>query len=144
MTLGSADVENGTEFTPRFGPDGLITCVTVDAQDGVVLMLAHMNAEALQKTLETGLVHYWSRSRGALWRKGDTSGQSQRLVELRVDDLAGPERSEHAPLRSVRRGRQCRPRRHATTPCKHRPPPREPQSHEPTLVRVHRCGPRPS
>ena len=85
MTLGSADVENGTEFTPRFGPDGLVTCVTIDAHDGVVLMLAHMNAEALQKTLETGHVHYWSRSRGALWRKGDTSGQSQRLVELRVD-----------------------------------------------------------
>ena len=85
MTLGSADVENGTEFTPRFGPDGLVTCVTIDANDGVVLMLAHMNAEALQKTLETGIVHYWSRSRAALWRKGDTSGQSQRLVELRVD-----------------------------------------------------------
>jgi phosphoribosyl-AMP cyclohydrolase len=48
-------------------------------------MLAHMNAEALQKTLETGIVHYWSRSRNALWRKGDTSGQTQRLVELRVD-----------------------------------------------------------
>ena len=85
MTLGSADVENGTDFTPRFGPDGLVTCVTIDANDGVVLMLAHMNAEALQKTLETGIVHYWSRSRAALWRKGDTSGQSQRLVELRVD-----------------------------------------------------------
>ena len=62
-----------------------MTCVTVDAGDGAVLMLAHMNAEALAKTLETGVVHYWSRSRGALWRKGDTSGQVQRLVELRVD-----------------------------------------------------------
>jgi phosphoribosyl-AMP cyclohydrolase len=62
-----------------------LTCVTVDAGDGAVLMLAHMNAEALAKTLETGVVHYWSRSRGALWRKGDTSGQVQRLVELRVD-----------------------------------------------------------
>ena len=48
-------------------------------------MLAHMNAQALEKTLETGIVHYWSRARGALWRKGDTSGQLQRLVELRVD-----------------------------------------------------------
>jgi phosphoribosyl-AMP cyclohydrolase len=85
MTLGNADIENGAEFTPRFGPDGLLTCVTVDARDGVVLMLAHMNAEALQKTLETGMVHYWSRSRGALWRKGDTSGQIQWLRELRVD-----------------------------------------------------------
>ena len=81
----AADVENGVEFAPRFGPDGLLTCVTVDAHDGAVLMLAHMNAEALEKTLETGVVHYWSRSRGALWRKGDTSGQVQRLKDLRVD-----------------------------------------------------------
>ncbi len=79
------DIENGAEFAPRFGADGLLTCVTVDAHDGAVLMLAHMNAEALQKTLETGIVHYWSRSRRALWRKGDTSGQSQKLVELKVD-----------------------------------------------------------
>jgi phosphoribosyl-AMP cyclohydrolase len=81
----TADIENGAEFAPRFSADGLITCVTVAAGDGAVLMLAHMNAEALEKTLETGIVHYWSRSRGALWRKGDTSGQIQRLVELRVD-----------------------------------------------------------
>jgi phosphoribosyl-AMP cyclohydrolase len=81
----AGDVENGAEFAPRFGADGLLTCVTVDAGDGAVLMLAHMNAEALEKTLETGVVHYWSRSRGALWRKGDTSGQVQRLVELKVD-----------------------------------------------------------
>jgi phosphoribosyl-AMP cyclohydrolase len=79
------DPEDGVEFAPRFSPDGLLTCVTVDAAGGAVLMLAHMNAEALAKTLETGVVHYWSRSRGALWRKGDTSGQVQRLVELRVD-----------------------------------------------------------
>jgi len=81
----AADVENGADFAPRFGPDGLLTCVTVDAHDGAVLMLAHMNAEALEKTIATGIVHYWSRSRGALWRKGDTSGQIQRLQELRVD-----------------------------------------------------------
>ena len=79
------DVEEGEDFAPRFGADGLLTCVTVDAGDGAVLMLAHMNAEALKATLETGIVHYWSRSRRALWRKGDTSGQVQRLVELRVD-----------------------------------------------------------
>jgi phosphoribosyl-AMP cyclohydrolase len=79
------DPENGVEFAPRFSADGLLTCVTVDARDGAVLMLAHMNAEALAKTLESGVVHYWSRSRGELWRKGDTSGQVQRLVELRVD-----------------------------------------------------------
>jgi phosphoribosyl-AMP cyclohydrolase len=79
------DIEHGAEFAPRFGADGLITCVTVAAGDNAVLMLAHMNAEALQKTLETGIVHYWSRSRRELWRKGDSSGQIQRLVELRVD-----------------------------------------------------------
>ena len=81
----TADIENGADFAPRFSADGLITCVTVAAGDGAVLMLAHMNAEALEKTLETGIVHYWSRSRQSLWRKGDTSGQIQRLVELRVD-----------------------------------------------------------
>ena len=72
------------EFQPRFDAAGLITCVTV-AADGAVLMVAHMNAEALRLTVETGVVHYWSRSRGQLWRKGDTSGQVQRLLELRVD-----------------------------------------------------------
>ena len=77
--------EEGREFKPRFSADGLITCVTVDDGDGAVLMVAHMNAEALAKTLETGVVHYWSRSRGSLWRKGDTSGQVQSLVEMRVD-----------------------------------------------------------
>jgi phosphoribosyl-AMP cyclohydrolase len=78
-------LEEGAELSPRFGADGLITCVTVDAGDGAVLMVAHMNAEALDATLKTGIVHYWSRSRAGLWRKGDTSGQIQTLVELRVD-----------------------------------------------------------
>ncbi len=81
----AVDREEGPALLPRFSPDGLVTCVTVDAGDGAVLMVAHMNAEALDKTLSTGVVHYWSRSRGALWRKGDTSGQIQTLVELRVD-----------------------------------------------------------
>ncbi len=82
----AVDREEGLAFLPRFSAaDGLVTCVTVDAGDGAVLMVAHMNAEALEKTLSTGIVHYWSRSRGALWRKGDTSGQTQTLVELRVD-----------------------------------------------------------
>ena len=76
------DREEGAAFPPRFSAEGLLTCVTVEAGDGAVLMVAHMNAEALEKTLATGVVHYWSRSRGALWRKGDTSGQIQRLVEL--------------------------------------------------------------
>ena len=77
--------EEGAVFDPKFGADGLATCVTVDASRGDVLMVAHMNQAALRATLATGIVHYWSRSRGALWRKGDTSGQTQTLVELRVD-----------------------------------------------------------
>ena len=81
----SSALEEGHIFSPRFSAEGLVTCVTVDADDGAVLMVAHMNAEALEKTLSSGLVHYWSRSRGELWRKGDTSGQLQTLVELRVD-----------------------------------------------------------
>lgn len=80
-----AEVEEGARLTPRFGPDGLVSCIAVDAQDGQVLMLAHMNAEALARTLETGEAWYWSRSRGELWHKGATSGQIQRIVEMRVD-----------------------------------------------------------
>ena len=78
-------LEEGEAFLPQFSPDGLIVCVTIDDSTSDVLMLAHMNREALDRTLETGIVHYWSRSRQALWRKGDTSGQIQTLVELRVD-----------------------------------------------------------
>ncbi len=84
---GSADgatIEETTRFLPRFDAAGLVTCVTI-AEDGTVLMVAHLNAEALQLTLETGVMHYWSRSRGRIWRKGDTSGQIQRLIELRTD-----------------------------------------------------------
>jgi len=77
--------EEGREFLPKFDAEGLATCIALDAERGDVLMVAHMNAEALEKTLATGIVHYWSRSRNALWRKGDTSGQTQTLVEMRVD-----------------------------------------------------------
>ncbi|MCJ2136971.1 phosphoribosyl-AMP cyclohydrolase [Methylobacterium sp. J-026] len=80
-----AEVEEGTAFMPRFDRDGLITCIAVDAGDGRVLMLAHMNAESLSRTLETGEAWYWSRSRRELWHKGATSGQIQRVVEMRVD-----------------------------------------------------------
>ncbi len=80
-----SDREEGSVFQPKFGPDGLAACVAIDAARGDVLMVAHMNQAALEATLTTGVVHYWSRSRGALWRKGDTSGQTQRLIELRVD-----------------------------------------------------------
>jgi phosphoribosyl-AMP cyclohydrolase len=81
----TSDREEGVAFDPKFGADGLATCVTVEASSGDVLMVAHMNKAALQATLATGVVHYWSRSRGQLWRKGDTSGQTQTLVEMRVD-----------------------------------------------------------
>ena len=85
-TAGDAsEREEGLAFLPKFGADGLMTCIAVDAGDGEVLMVAHMNEEALVKTLETGVVHYFSRSRAKLWRKGDTSGQVQQLIELRVD-----------------------------------------------------------
>jgi len=79
------EVEEGLAFTPRFGTDGLITCVTADAGTGAVLMVAHMNEEALARTLSTGEAWYWSRSRRELWRKGATSGQTQTVVEMRVD-----------------------------------------------------------
>jgi len=80
-----AEVEEGHAFTPRFDRDGLIACIAVDAQDGRVLMLAHMNAVSLAQTIETGEAWYWSRSRGELWHKGATSGQIQRIVEMRTD-----------------------------------------------------------
>jgi phosphoribosyl-AMP cyclohydrolase len=78
-------LEEGASFTPKFDAHGLIVCVTVEAATGEILMLAYMNALALEKTIETGVAHYWSRSRNELWRKGDTSGQVQKVVEMRVD-----------------------------------------------------------
>lgn len=78
-------VEEGAAFAPRFDAQGLVTCVATHADSGEVLMVAHMNAESLRKTIETGEAWYWSRSRCALWRKGDTSGQIQTVVEMRVD-----------------------------------------------------------
>lgn len=77
--------EEGTQFHPKFSPDGLITCVTVSAKTGHVLMVAYMNREALNKTLETGEAHYWSRSRKELWHKGATSGHTQKVISLKVD-----------------------------------------------------------
>jgi phosphoribosyl-AMP cyclohydrolase len=80
-----SEIEEGVRLDPRFGPDGLLTCVAVDAGTGEVLMVAHMNREALRRTVETGRAWYWSRSRGELWLKGATSGQIQTVVEMRVD-----------------------------------------------------------
>ncbi|MFC4625050.1 phosphoribosyl-AMP cyclohydrolase [Daeguia caeni] len=78
-------VEEGSIFMPRFDAAGLITAVVTDARDGELLMVAHMNAEALRLTLETGIAHYWSRSRNTLWKKGETSGNLQSVVEIRTD-----------------------------------------------------------
>lgn len=81
----TADLEEGLALTPKFDADGLVTCVATDAASGDVLMVAHMNGEALAKTIATGEAWYYSRSRRALWRKGETSGHTQRVVELRID-----------------------------------------------------------
>ncbi len=78
-------VEEGTDLLPAFDSAGLVTCVTQHADTGEVLMVAHMNGEALARTIETGEAWYWSRSRRTLWHKGDTSGQIQSVVEMRVD-----------------------------------------------------------
>jgi phosphoribosyl-AMP cyclohydrolase len=82
---GSAAIEESLTLTPRFDASGLLACVSIDARTGEVLMLAYMNAEALERSIETGEAWYWSRSRRELWRKGATSGQTQRIVEMWVD-----------------------------------------------------------
>lgn len=83
--LGRRELEEGESFAPRFDADGLVTAVAVDADSGEPLMVARMNAEALGRTIDSGEAWYWSRSRGELWHKGATSGQIQRVVEIRVD-----------------------------------------------------------
>jgi phosphoribosyl-AMP cyclohydrolase len=79
------DVEEGRTLTPKFDGNGLITCVATDVQTGTLLMVAHMNAEALHRTIATGEAWYYSRSRKSLWRKGESSGHKQRVVEMRID-----------------------------------------------------------
>ena len=95
-----AELEEGSGFSPKFDADGLITVVTTDAETGDILMVAYMNEEALTKTIETGEAWYWSRSRGELWHKGDTSGQLQTVVEqIEHDQFFGPRllgRADHA------------------------------------------------
>ena len=81
----ASEVEEGSAFQPKFGADGLLAAVAVEAASGDILMVAWMNAEALQMTLATGVAHYWSRSRQEIWRKGGTSGQTQTIVEIRTD-----------------------------------------------------------
>ena len=100
-------LEAAGPFTPKFDQNGLLTAVVTDARDGVLLMVAHMNAEALSLSLETGIAHYFSRSRGKIWKKGETSGNLQTIREIRTDcdqdalwlsvDVAGARR--HLPHR---------------------------------------------
>ena len=79
------DLERGATLAPRFDAAGLVAAVAQHAQTGEVLMLAWMNAQALRLTIDTGEAHYFSRSRNALWKKGESSGQVQQVVEIRVD-----------------------------------------------------------
>jgi phosphoribosyl-AMP cyclohydrolase len=81
----SAELEEGFALTPKFDADGLVTAVATDVASGDLLMVAHMNAEALAKTIASGEAWYYSRSRRALWKKGETSGHNQRVVEMRID-----------------------------------------------------------
>jgi phosphoribosyl-AMP cyclohydrolase len=81
----ASGLDETTAFQPRFDPDGLIPAIVTDAGDGAVLMFAFMNAEALRLTRETGIVHFWSRSRKALWKKGETSGETLKLAEILTD-----------------------------------------------------------
>jgi phosphoribosyl-AMP cyclohydrolase len=84
-TSSKFDLEEGLTFLPKFDAAGLVTCVVTDAKSGDVLMLAHMNEQALRRTVETGEAWYYSRSRKSLWKKGESSGHIQRVVEMRVD-----------------------------------------------------------
>lgn len=84
-TLSAEELEIGAIFAPKFDDNGLVTAVAIDAKDQTILMLAHMTAEAVHLTLQTNEVHYYSRSRQKIWKKGESSGEIQRLVEMRVD-----------------------------------------------------------
>lgn len=85
MTVPISDPEQGSLFTPKFDANGLLTAVAVSAENGQVLMVAFMDREALDRTLETGLAHFHSRSRGRLWMKGESSGHVLRIEEVLVD-----------------------------------------------------------
>ena len=79
------ELEEGRGLMPRFDANGLVTAIVTDAADGMLLMVAHMDSEALSLTLETGIAHYFSRSRRTIWKKGESSGNTQRVAEMRVD-----------------------------------------------------------
>ena len=80
-----AEVESGLDSQPKFDADGLIPAIVTHAHSGEVLMFAFMNAEALGLSMESGIVHFWSRSRAALWKKGGESGNVFKIVEMRTD-----------------------------------------------------------
>ena len=113
MSTDSNPRETGSVFLPKFDANGLLTAVVVDAASLAVLMVAHMNAEALAATRATGTAHFWSRSRGKLWQKGETSGNILTVREIRVDcdqdalvilaDPAGPACHTGAPSCFYRR-----------------------------------------
>ena len=81
----ASDLDATDRFQPRFDSSGLITAIVSDARDNTVLMVAHMNAEALRLTQETGTAHFWSRSRNSLWQKGETSGETLQVTEILTD-----------------------------------------------------------
>lgn len=81
----SANDETTLELTPKWDAAGLITGVVTHARGGELLMVAHLNTDALRLTLETGEAHFWSRSRNRIWKKGETSGNVLRVVEIRID-----------------------------------------------------------
>ncbi|WP_454286768.1 phosphoribosyl-AMP cyclohydrolase [Rhizobium arsenicireducens] len=103
-------LEEDGRFTPKFDANGLVTAVVTDARDGELLMVAHMNAQALALTLETGIAHYYSRSRDKIWKKGESSGNLQTVREIRTDcdqdavwlkvDVAGHDATCHTGRRS--------------------------------------------
>jgi len=83
--MDKKELEEGLVFTPRFDKNDLIPCITTCNSSGDVLMFAFMNKRALEKTVQSGEAHYWSRSRQCLWHKGATSGYTQKVVEMRTD-----------------------------------------------------------
>ena len=103
-------LEEGTDFQPAFNSDGLIPAVASDHRSGELLMVAWMNADALEETLRSGVAHFWSRSRAELWRKGETSGNTLQVIEMRTDcdqdvlwlrvDVAGDGKACHTGRRT--------------------------------------------
>ncbi len=83
--MTNKDLEENLTFAPRFDDKGLIPCIATDSESGQVIMFAWMNEQSLKLSIESGEAHYWSRSRGELWHKGATSGNTQTILEMRTD-----------------------------------------------------------